>query len=245
MQITKICLLFSLIMAASLLKANDKSGFSYPELLVTPSASSRLLDLAKTENTRAFSEQATTLTGAGLTTVLGLMTMGQTRKDETDPDRKDLPKYAGLGAALVGASWLGISMYQSFGYRPLGRSWVKVKKMEKGTQRQRLSRERYAEEALMERAHLDRRLAWLSAISMSLAAAFVIDATTETDTKVYGGITLATAWLPFIFPSTAWKAYKQHSEYKKKIYGPITGIALLPSSGGRKVRPALSVELQF
>lgn len=189
----------------------------YPELMVTPKASERLKREAALEK-RSHWQEFLPLQATGLTTLLA----GITAHSDLDKDKdKD-----GIGpklAMVVGGSWIAVSTWMQFSYRPYINGYRETAKLPYGSKREQLAAERYAEEKIDNAAALARKLKWLS-FGTNLAASAYALSSAESDSTGQGvaafGV-LASA-VPLLFPMKWEQVSEDQRSYKKKIFGPIS-----------------------
>jgi hypothetical protein len=130
-------------------------------------------------------------------------------------------------------------------YDPYSSGYKEVKKMKSETHRDRLARERFAEEALYKPAKLGTRLLWFSVITNFAASAYLMGYA-DADAKLAAGISAAVALGPIFFPYTWIESANQHRLYKKKIYGPVASLTFLrDGSQNRNLQPGLGLRYSF
>ena len=219
-------------------EAFAEEKYDYPELMVTPSASKRLmLEANKEKDRRLFYNSPIQI--SGLTTLTtGLLMLGQTDK-QSDPDMYGA--YAGIS---VGAGWLLISYYA--GRRTFQRGYDSIKNMPVSSKRQQLEKERLAEEELEDIRSMGTRLLILSTITNLASSIYMTSQSKEDSLASFTGIVSAiTALAPIIFPSPWRKPAAEHQRYKKRIYGPIASGTLLYEPKVGKAAPGLLLSYSF
>lgn len=216
------------------------SSFHYPELLVTPSASQRLLEEEKHESQNRFRD-LWPLQVSGLTTLLaGASALGE-KKDGEIADAH----YAGLAAISIGGAWLGTSAILAMTYTPYRDGVARIKKFGGTTKQQQLGRERLAEEALQEPAALAVRLRWMSVFTNAAASLAVAGASKDRMTQAAGGVSALVALAPWLFPLRWEKTWNYHDEYKRKVFGPITSGGLIWDPTSRTYVPGLMLSMSI
>lgn len=216
------------------------SGFHYPELLVTPSASQRLLEEEKRESQNRFMDFWPLQVSGVATLLAGASAMGE-RKDGKTADAH----YAGLAAMTVGGAWLGASTILAMTYTPYRDGALRVKKFAGTTKQQQLARERFAEEALQEPAALAVRLKWLSVFSNAAASLAVAGASKDRMTQAAGGVSALVSLTPWLFPLRLEKIWDYHDEYKRKVFGPVASGGLMWDPASKAYVPGLMLSLSL
>jgi hypothetical protein len=219
------------------LKAED-GGYHYPELMVVPKASQTLENMAKKERESSYATHLLLQTPALLTLASGLA---------VDSGQKENAQNAGTIATFVGGGWLAGTIGLTLFYRPYSTGLRELGSLPaKATPQSALMRERAAEEKLYYPAYIMRRIQYLSAFTNLAAAGAVAGSVKNNNTALtLGALAAATSLLPLIFDHPWIAAYDQHEDYKKKIYGPISGVTLLPEPSGTAWSYALNMSLRF
>jgi hypothetical protein len=234
--LTRILIVLSLI-PATLSEGRGAEEFDYPELLVTPRASSRLESEAKREasdrRTRYLAIQASALTtlaaGAALQRNPGV-TGGQAR-------------LVGIG---VGAGWLALTTALAMKHAPYASASAEISAMPAKTRREQLARERAAESAIEATASLARRLQWLSVATNAAAGAYLLGESRDGSfSKSLNIGVIAMALAPVVFPQRAIRVACEQRDYKKRIYGPIAGATLLPGGPNGGLVPGMALSMSF
>ncbi|WP_141734408.1 hypothetical protein [Oligoflexus tunisiensis] len=203
-----------------------KEGYQYPELLVVPKASQRLITLAHQENKSRYQTHLVLQVPAFFTMMAGASAMSM---------KEGQSKEAGAIATGLGLGWLISTVGMSAMYTPYRSGLQELGGVSEKTQEQALARERRAEEALYFPAYLMRRVQYISAFT-NFAGAIAITSLPEENEKVkaLAGVAAVTAFLPLVFDHPWISNYDQHQEYKKKIYGPVAQLTLLPEESSEK-----------
>jgi hypothetical protein len=218
----------------------DETKLSYPELEVTPRASDRLEMEAKNEARThwathlpiQFSALATIYAGTASKYASGLSDSQQANYDTT--------KKIAVG---IGVGWLALTASLSAYYKPYFNGYKDVVKMPANNQREELTRERIAEEALYTPDAMAQKLKWFSvATNLAINIALLQNDSGASDFSV--GIGILGSLAPLIFDYRWTTVADKHREYKKKIYGPIASAMLLPSAE-HQYQPGLGVLWSF
>lgn len=188
----------------------------YPELSVVPRASERLRIEAERESHQSWTTHLP-LAVAGATTLAG----GILSEGNKDNDKND-----GVGPKIaigVGAGWLVAAFWLHTSYRPYTRASQEVRALPQGTMREQLIAERYAEERIAAAASLGRKIKWISFGTNLLASvASASDAEKDSAGMAVSIAGVATAFLPLLFNYPWESIQEEQTNYKKKIFGPVT-----------------------
>ena len=222
-----------------------ESGFEYPELSVVPRASDRIdiestrdRDLGwKTQTPFLIPATANFLAGASL-----LVTGTKSSIDSFDTTSKTAP-YVGMG---VGLAWWALTFSVLDHQDIYGNAVSEVSKLPGKTQREQLTRERRAEEAIYQAGSLSRKIKWISFASNFLSSGFMVaSAQNSTASKAIAVGSMITAFYPLIF-NQRWETTESfHRDYKKRIYAPVASATLLPNPSGSSYSPGISLALKF
>lgn len=206
----------------------DESKLNYPELEVTPRASERLEIEAKNERNARWGTHIP-IQFSALATVYASSSV--TYKDGASAQEKDDYTSAKNMAFGVGAGWLALTGVLSALYTPYYSGLKEISKLPAKTQREQLTRERLAEEALYAPASLAWKLKWFSVATNFWANAQLLR-NADPDSRITIGLGVVASLAPLLFDYRWSQVATQHREYKKKIYGPLAGMILLPVEGG-------------
>lgn len=208
---------------------SPKEGYQYPELLVVPKASQRLTSLAHQESKSAYSTHVVLQAPAFFTLLAGASAMSM---------KEAKSKEAAAIASGIGLGWLLGTVGLSAMYSPYRTGQKEIAPLGDKTQEQSLAKERRAEEALYFPAYLMRRVQYISAFT-NFAGAIAITSLPEENEKVkaLGGVAAVMAFLPLVFDHPWIINYDQQQEYKKKIYGPVAQLTLLPEESRKRITP--------
>jgi len=242
-------LLFSLGFIPPEVLAEAKTSYDYPELLVTPLASERLQMEAKDEDKTAWTNQMPVLLSAAGTMFAGIVAMNDpgakedgTKRDTPSGERPDI-YFAGLVTTIVGAGWVATSSYLALKHRPYSNGIKDISKLPFKTKREQLIRERIAEEHLMAPSGIASKIKWISFASNLSLAAFIRSEAYDDNTKILSTLAAGLTFLPFVFENKWHTVAGQHETYKKKIYGPVSGLAFFPNKQTAKLDPAVTLTL--
>jgi hypothetical protein len=84
---------------------------------------------------------------------------------------------------------------------------------------------------------------WVS-FATNLALVSYIGGTAKNDsTKIMSGVGTLMTFLPFFFNDRWETVAQQHHDYKKRIYGPVTGLSFIPNRKTARIDPAITLTL--
>lgn len=226
----------------------------YPELQVTPSASQRLLMEAKSEKKRRsgwFSNQSAIQVSALSTFISGMYLSsnkpdysGQNLGNTEFTNKNKAAEDAAKMGMLVGAAWLGFTTYMHFKYTPYQSGYRGVHKLTTDTQKNKLIKERLAEEKITGAAEIGKRMTYLSMFTNLFATAYMAD-NSQDEATIVAGVGALLSFAP-LFVRTHWEQVNEkHKIYKKKIYGPIAQTILLKDPGSKAFVPGLGASFTF
>ncbi|MBI4925492.1 MAG: hypothetical protein HY843_06160 [Bdellovibrio sp.] len=220
--------------------AADSSSFEYPELLVTPRASDRLELEARKEAGSQWRRHFPIQISALSTLLAGYFQLSNNNPTK-DPTAK-----SGLAGVAVGGVWLVTTLALSMAFTPYVSELHEIRTMPSKTQREQLSRERLAEESFERTARLATRLQWLSFLSnFGTSVYLTVNVKTETISVPADIVAIIFSFAPLVF-QYSWKYIQQdQEEYKKKIYGPLTGISFWSDPVSHKIAPRFDVSFMF
>jgi len=223
-------------------KAEDLvKALNYPELEVTPKASERLKSEAEKERyNRWLLNWPVQLSALG-TLSAGLMAQGNPIGDsESDKDANDWASKTAIG---VGGGWLVVTIWAAAAYRPYLQGYREIAKLPKESTRDQLAVERISEEALARPAKFARPMRWLSVLTNLGASGYII-ATSKLEARIVGWVSAVLALNPLFFEPHWQYVNDQHQIYKKKIYGPVSTLQLIPDHRGGLV-PGVGLAYSF
>ncbi len=234
-KLQSMSLLFTLIFSTNSIA---KLNLDYPELLVVPKATTRLLQEVKRQDNKLFFNWGVSAS-ATTTLIASIFQMGNV--DITQDEKEVSPK---VGMA-VGAFWLGTNAFLAYKYKGYLSALRHVKRMPGKTKSQRLAKERTAEEYINELGSLAKKVKWMSFTSNFGASAYMMaNANSESTAQVVSAISMLVSFAPLLFESRWEKVKDIHANYKKKIYAPIIGTTLFPN-GKKGFVPGLLVSFNF
>lgn len=232
-----ICFIFINIVHVGITRSED-TRYDYPELLVTPSASERLSMEAAQESKNSMSKHLPIQASALATLLAGAIQFGHTAPDHS--------KGAAIAGVSVGSAWLASTLFLSLRYRPYQRGLEDTGKLPTQTPKQRLTRERLAEEALEAPARLANRLTWLSVITNFGTNVYLLTQAEKKSLSIGMDIIgLVAAFTPLIFRYSWETVACDQEQYKKKIYGPIAQATFFTDQNSGSVAPGILVGFHF
>lgn len=241
-----IILTFHIQLKAEDTKVDDSilKNLEYPELVVTPLASQRLKQEAEQESHKKWLNLTAIQVSGLMTFYSGMQLDGNYNNEltvaEKIKDNKERVDNASQLAKTIGAAWfLGATALSAF-YNPYSSGYEEIKNAPRKSKQQKLTRERIAEEKIETAGSLGRKLKYLSILTNLIANGFVL-AEGQEDTRLVGALGALGAFAPLIFESQWEITADVHQEYKKKIYGPVSG--LVPGSQG--YIPTLGIAMSY
>lgn len=211
---------------------------SYPELQVTPKASDRLKMLAAEEKNNSIFFQMPFQISAASTLVAGLLQFSNVDEKE-DPDKR-----SPLAGVVIGGAWLGINYYLGQQYNIYQNTLANVNKVQGSSMRDQLTRERYAEEGMQSASRLAKKLKWMSAMTNLAANAYMMsNVKKDSMSEVVNGVAALAALGPLFFDTSWEQVWRDQTNYKKRIYGPVVSTGLFQV--GNDILPGLSMTLKF
>ncbi|MBT4792379.1 MAG: hypothetical protein HON90_12480 [Halobacteriovoraceae bacterium] len=212
----------------------------YPELNVTPKATTRIQLESKQEARHAWPNNLPIQASGLMTLVAGAMSSSSLIDDG---EKRDLAPLVGMG---VGAMWVGISTWMGLSYRPYKTAYGKIKKYQYKTKRQKIITERMAEEEIHSLKALGRKLRWFSVASNLIASAYLAEnVEDESDAKAIAGVSAAVAILPLFFSYRWENVSEEQDKYKRKIFGPLVMAPIMFDPINQKSATGLSLNLTF
>ncbi|MGK5087049.1 hypothetical protein WDW86_05785 [Bdellovibrionota bacterium FG-2] len=238
--------LFSVVMVCICLQGARAAEYEYPELLVTPLASERLDREAARERDLRWSRYVPIQLSA-------LATLGAATVQYSDPDlSKDPDNRTPIVGFIAGGGWLATTLLMSLMYDPYlsGQKEVQVHTGSARTPKEKLRRERIAEEAITGAGRVGRRMEWISFASQATASVILLTNTqTGTLARNLDIVSLVMAFTPLFFRSSWEQISDQQQEYKKKIYAPIAFATMVPepagSTGSGNLAPFAGLRFHF
>ncbi|MBC75661.1 MAG: hypothetical protein CME64_06565 [Halobacteriovoraceae bacterium] len=207
-----------LIMTFSTLAQSQ--DFSYPELNVVPRATERIKMEVRSEEGHAWKSNMALQIASIMTLTTGFLGSSNIEKDKEDD-------YAAEVSMAVGAGWLAATVWASMNYRPYRSAYVKMRKMPYKTKREKLLKERIAEEKINSLRSIGKKIRWAGAIT-NLAASLNLQGAIDDETdegkraKTLASVSAAVSLASFFFPSRWEEVADEQEKYKKKIYSPVS-----------------------
>ena len=224
-------------MAASTL-AQASTDFEYPELAVTPRASERLDAEASREPGRRWTEYLPIQVSAVSTLAAGILLSGDSVKDTTKG-------YNAVGMA-IGGGWLATTLAIEAFYQPYSSAKQEVNAMPHKTQREQLTRERYAEEVFRSQARLATRLKWLSvATNLGANVLMITNGQSGSTAQVFAATGAVLSLTPLVFRSYRQDIADEQEDYKKRIYGPVASATIFSAPGTHEAAPGVVLSMSF
>ncbi len=236
--------LISLFALSNICIAAD--SYSYPELNVTPLSSTRLKIEASREKRRGFFRHPA-IQFSSLVTILSGIAMldkGNNESEIKNGETSNPNIISTLVGVTVGATWMLLP--QLLGKKKFAKAYRNIYKLPANTKRQKLIKERLAEEELRNIRGFSKRMRYLSAATNIGALAYMFgnaESGTLASPMLIASMVLAT--LPIFLPCPWKKPADQQDIYKKKIYGPIASATLLLDPKSKKLVPGILLGLRF
>ncbi|MBC7396596.1 MAG: hypothetical protein H7333_04060 [Bdellovibrionales bacterium] len=241
----KIGLFLTLSMSMSVpVSQSAEANFEYPELSVVPLASERVDAEAMGERDRALQTQLPYLVPASASFLAGAVLLATGTKSDFNHDESGkAAAWVGMG---VGAAWWGLTLGVLNHLDPYSQGSGTLSKLPAKNQREKLARERRAEEVIFQAGGLSRKLRWISIATNLFASAFMVGSSKDNNASRYvATASLVAAFTPLLF-AHHWDTVEcQQRDYKRRIYAPVLGAALLPNPRGSEFSPGLTLALQF
>ncbi len=202
---------------------ND-AKLSYPELEVTPRASARLKMEARAEIYNHWELHIPVQSSALLTLAAAISAQPRANLSSSQQSAFDSSKQIAIG---VGVGWLAITLGLSAWYRPYLSGYREIARMPNKTERQQLTRERLAEEALYAPEDLAIKIKWFSFVS-NLAANVAVMTNADKSSQGFLAVAAFASLAPILFPYRWETVAELQRKYLKRIYGPVTSAVLMP-----------------
>lgn len=215
-------------------RISNPSSFDYPELMVTPLASKRIEMEAEEESDRQWTGWLAHMVPAAMTFTGGLLQVSSVDLN-SDPNR-----HSPLIGSLVGGSWLTIYTLLALYDTPYADAQKKLAAMPSKTKRQRLAKERFAEQALYRPAQLANLLAW-SQLATQLGANIYLLSQSKNGSinSFFPALSIATTLLPLFFKTRWQDVANEHRMYRKRIYGPVVEGTFFTQRNSGQLTPGL------
>ena len=217
-------------------------NLQYPELSVVPRATDLLNREVKNEKKRPFSRYKWNQVASLLALTASYRAMAESSTDSFSTELSDV---GSIGMAISGSTLLmtlGLDLF----YRPYRSGLKSIRKISSKGRRGFLERQRFGEEVLREASNMSSMLNWATFLSHSALAGEILSKTKNVDTKVISILAILGSALPVLFDNLYERNWSNYTMYKKRIYGPISGISLMPIMHYRsdfKLEPGFSISL--
>lgn len=197
----------------------NAQNLNYPELMVVPKATERLIIESQRSEQNAWTNHLPLHVASATTLLAGLLTQSDLDDDRDSQGVK--PKIA----IAVGAGWLVTSIILQSTYRPYLKAAYEIKRQPKDTLRGQLAAERLAEEHIDQAGGLAKKIKWISFATNFGASALTMDsAKKDSPAQMVSILGMVSSTLPILFPLSWEKVSADHHSYKKKVFGPVTFI---------------------
>jgi hypothetical protein len=217
-------ILIASVVPQSLLAAAGAEEFQYPELVMAPRNSDRMISEAKAESDSRFLTHIPMQISALTTLTAGIMHLAT-----SDPDPTSYKPSIGFAGVSVGGAWLLATVGMSVFYTPYQSGADDIKKMPAGSMRDQLSRERMAEERLNGPSSLAYKLIWLSAISnLGAGVTMAVFSQPGSVSLIANAVAAGLSITPLIFPYRWIRVAREQRDYRKRIYGPVADWSVDP-----------------
>jgi hypothetical protein len=196
-----------------------RTALDYPELQVVPLSSERLLKEVTHEKDSQWTRLAPMQIASLGTFISGVGTLASSSRD-----LDSLTKITGFSAVGIGGAGLLLTSLVSWKYQPMASGAAEIQGLSGQTPRDRLARERMAEENLRQAARIGRIMRWSIGATTVLASAgttYLGVRKMDTANITLGVVSTVASFLPFLFPTRWEQVASEQESYKKKIYGPI------------------------
>lgn len=214
----------------------------YPEISIVPRYSDRLEAEAKMEPLRKWGAVATLAIPFAASTVVGV-----TLFNPQMAVAYWTPLAVG-GLGLVGMSLFGVFL------QPYNSGMAIVSPLKNGTLREKLYRERVAEEQIEAAARMGNRMRWFStAVNLAANMFTVVSYTQVTDSflapgqkmmgVIAGGVGALLSFTPLLFPPYWVDVAGEQESYRKRIFSPVASATVFPVGGD--LLPGMMVGFQF
>lgn len=213
---------------------------NYPELMVSPKASERIAIEAAREKKTGLVFNLPLQISSSLTLITGAMMFNNV------DEKKDSDKYSPIAGVVVGGGWLLINSYLAYMHKPYSSAQEDISALPNKSAHEQLIQERLAEEALNKAGSLAYKLNWFAAFTNFGTSVYMVSKAEKKSTaQFFGGLSALAAFIPLVFEPEWTRIRNEQSNYKKRIYGPLSVTpAILPSPEG-KVAQGLLMNYTF
>ena len=224
--------------------AAENRDFDYPELVVSPSASERLATEAKTEAKNRWTTHWAIQSSSAMTLLAGLSANSDPGRSAPKDGQVAMIKTASTLATYIGGGWLVATGVMSAMYTPYKSGMSGLAGLSQGNKKDKLAYERYAEEALESPARLACVMKWASFLSNATASGLVASQASNSMTQTLGGLSTLASIAPLLFEHEWSSVYRFQSDYKKRVYGPLTSasFSLIPRNNVMAAVTTVGVE---
>jgi hypothetical protein len=242
--------LLALLFSVHATGAEVPAAFEYPELTVVPKASERVAMEASRERDQKWRVHAPILFPATMTILSGasLLVNGTRTDSNGDSSSFKAAPYAAMG---VGLAWWAITLGVVQRQEIYQDAATEVAKIQLKNQKDQLLRERLSEEAIRRASTLASELRWISVFSNLGANAYVLASSpSKAASNFFAAGAILSSFTPLIFTHRWNRTESIHEDYKKRIYGPLTGVpvlapTVLSDSNGLQHSPGFALQLRF
>lgn len=215
--------------------------FDYPELMVTPRSSERLV----TEAAKEPSSRWTSLIPHQVS-ALSTMTAGFIQLQGDATTLRDVDANSGIAGLATGGAFLAATFAIEALYSPYAEAAREIAAMPAKTPREQLVRERAAEEAIRSASRMASRIKWISVLAnVGVNGYMAAQAKVGTLPQVIDGLALVAAFAPLVFGSHAQDVYREQESYKKRIYAPIASFTIMSEPKTGAAAPGAALRLSF
>lgn len=223
-------------------------SFDYPELMVTPRASEALLRHGRDEKADRWRQYLQIQIPAAINLFTGIRVMNEKYSPEQLRDSPSLPgrlKDTGMAATAISGGWLGLTLAMGIWYEPYTSGLRDIRRYPGNSPREQLVRERIAEEHLANASRLASRLSHLSVISQTFTSVLLMANSENREHKIQAAVGGVFALSPYVFRMSWIQNYRNHQNYKKRIFGPLTSLEMMPILSEGRLGQAVQLSWQF
>jgi hypothetical protein len=237
------------LMLTLLVCSGSFAQYDYPELNVVPAASEVLMEEAKHEKRKKYSDYSPFLIPAVMTLSAGLLAIDNvTLEPDTSPNYEEENKKAKMAPNIaigIGAVWIGAIYMMRNNYKPYLKGYRKIHKKPTKSKRDKLARERVAEREIYRSASLMNKLKYISFITNFYASNNLSNYADGEAASIASSFSLIASFIPLFFTPRWVENRDIHKENKKKIYAPIQVESILYDKQSRKFIPGVKLTYQF
>lgn len=225
---------------------DDKSflaGLDYPELQVVPRASERLAMEVQEDRSSFIGNYWAVQVSAVALIAAGSNAAGKYRDEDTSAAQKKENEFSAQLGTLVGAMWLGASVYLDYS-SSYSKALNEIRKINGKDKKSLLLKERMAEESLERSAKIAQSVTNFS-VWTSFAIGAYIAGHSRQELPSYAALAMGLSFLPWLVDNRLVDNWDKHLEYKRKIYAPITKIDLMIDPKTGQATPLLGLQWRF